>query len=109
MYVLQYEHVARARLYDNAVCGQRLGCLGDIVCTSATGIRRCVDRGFIVREKWRASPIGNMMIFMRMSEVTLWRDGMQMFYCDEVFGGWEGCVPRAVVAEERLRGKRDLS
>ena len=34
---------------------------------------------------------------------------MQMFYCDEVFGGWAGCVPRAVVAEERLRGRRDLS
>ena len=84
-------------LYDNSVCGQKQGCLGDIVCTSATGIRRCVDRGFIVREKWRASPIGNMMIFMHMREVTLWRDGMQTFYCDEVFGGWEGCVPRAVV------------
>ena len=48
------------------------------------------------------------MIFMRMSEVTLWRDGMQMFCCDEVFGGWAGCVPRAVVAEERLRGRRDF-
>ena len=37
---------------------------------------------------------------------------MQTFYCDERFGGWEGCVPRVVVdacAEERLRGKRDLS
>ena len=43
-------------LYDNAVCGQKLGCLRDIVCTSATWIRQCVDRGFIVREKWRASP-----------------------------------------------------
>ena len=53
--------------------------------------------------------LGNMMIFMRMSEETLWRGGMQTFYCDEVFGGWEGCVPRAVVAEERLRGRRDLS
>ena len=50
-----------------------------------------------------------MMIFMLMSEVTLWRGGMQTFYCDEVFGGWAGCVPRAVVAEERLRGRRDLS
>ena len=52
------------------------------------------------------------MIFMRMSEVTLWRGGMQTFYCDEVFVGWAGCVPRAVVdacAEERLRGRRDLS
>ena len=49
------------------------------------------------------------MIFMRMSEVTLWRGGMQTFYCDEVFGGRAGCVPRAVVAEERLRGRRDLS
>ena len=56
--------------------------------------------------------LGNMMIFMRMSEETLWRGGMQTFYCDEVFGGWEGCVPRAVVdacAEESLRGRRDLS
>ena len=36
---------------------------------------------------------------------------MVKFYCDERFGGWECCVPRAVVdacAEESLRGKRDL-
>ena len=33
---------------------------------------------------------------------------MVKFYCDERFGGWEGCVPRAVVdacAEESLKRK----
>ena len=87
-------------------------------------IMQCVDKNWVVWETlcarvplglgsvWiEASLLGrsgglhlhNMMIFMRM------RYGMQTFYCDEVFGGWAGCVPRAVVAEERLRGERDLS
>ena len=55
--------------------------------------------------------LGYVIIFIFMIEVTQLRDGMQMFYCDEVFGGWEGCVPRVVVdscAEDSLRGKRDL-
>ena len=55
--------------------------------------------------------LGYVIIFIFMIEVTLWRDGMVKFYCDELFGGWEGCVPRVVVdacAEESLRGKRDL-
>ena len=55
--------------------------------------------------------LGYVIIFIFMIEVTQWRDGMVKFYCDEQFGGWEGCVPRAVVdacAEESLRGKRDL-
>ena len=30
--------------------------------------------------------LGNMIIFMRMSEVTQWSDGMVKFYCDEWFG-----------------------
>ena len=28
----------------------------ETLCARATGIRQCVDRGFIVREKWRTSP-----------------------------------------------------
>ena len=108
MYALQYEDVERAGvILDRAVCGQRLSCKGDIACTSATGIRQCADKGFVVAEKWRAYVI----IFIFMIEVTQWRDGMVKFYCDERFGGWEGCVPRVVVdacAEESVRGKRDL-
>ena len=96
-------------------------------------IKWCVDKDWVVRGTLHARVLlglggvrikasllgrsgglhlGNMMIFMRMSEVTLWRDGMQTFYCDEVFGSLEGCVPRVIVdacAEERLRGRRDLS
>ena len=37
--------------------------------------------------------LGNMMIFIFMIEVTQLKDGMVKFYCDERFGGWEGCVP----------------
>ena len=51
--------------------------------------------------------LGYVIIFIFMIEVTLWRDGM----VKNGLGGWEGCVPRAVVdacAEESLRGKRDL-
>ena len=37
------------------------------------------------------------MISIRRREVTLWSDGMVEFYCDEVFRGWEGCVPHVVI------------
>ena len=64
-------------------------------CTSATGIRQCVDRGFIVREKWRASPRQHDDFHVYECGDTV-EGGMVKFYCDEVFGCWAGCVPRAV-------------
>ena len=55
----------------------------------------------------RGLHLGNVTMCMRVVEVMLWRDSM-VRYCDELF---RGCVPGYidVSAEERLRGKRDLS
>ena len=57
--------------------------------------------------------LGNVTMHMHVFEVTLWRDSMVRFYCDDLFRGWEGCAPGGVVdvsAEEiRLRGRRHVS
>ena len=73
LYALQYNDVALAgAMLDKAVCGQRLGCLGDIACTSATGIRQCANKGFIASALGKNMVVtcGNVFVKTRNHEMT---------------------------------------
>ena len=82
MYVLQYEDVACARtIIMIMLCVDKNWVVWETLCARVPlGLGGVwIEASFLGRSG--GLHLGNMMIFMRMSEVTLWRDGMQTFYC----------------------------